>query len=1015
MRSLVSAALQLRWLVAALALALMVLGGLQAAKAPLDVFPEFAPPLVEIQTEAPGLSSLEVEALVTVPLENALAGVLWLKTLRSKSVQGLSSVVLIFADGTDVMRARQMVGERVSLAAARLPRAARPPVMLQPLSATSRVLKVGMTSSTLSQMEMTDVVRWQIRPRLLAIPGVANVAIWGERDRQLQVRVDPEQLRAHNVRLEEVTRAAQAAVQVVGGGFLDTPNQRLPVFHVPAVVRAADLANVTVRGSLRLGDVARVTEDFSPPIGDAVINGKPGLLLIVEKQRDGNTLAVTRQVEETLVLLQPAMKGIEVVGSIFRPATFIERAIANLRDALVLGCLLVTGVLLLFLYDWRTALISVIAIPLSLISAALVIARFGGTLNTMVLAGLAIALGEVVDDALIDVENILRRLRLEREVAEPRAPLWIVLEASLEVRSAVVYATLIVLALFVPVFLLDGVPGAFFRPLGLAYAIAVFASMLVALLVTPALSLLLLPRAAQRERRPRFAAWLEERYRSLLQRFVDRWQAALITLAIVFASTIAVVPFLGEAFMPQFRETDFLMHWVAKPGASLEAVQRTAVRAAQELMRVPGVRGFGSHLGRAEVADEVVGANFAELWISVDPAADHDQALHAVQEIVDGYPGIYRDVQTYLQERIKEVLAASSGAIVVRLYGPDLAVLRERAEAIGSVVSAIPGVVNTKVEPQILVPQIGVRVRPDAAHRMGTVATDIGRAVSTLVQGQKVGEVYHADRIVDVVVWGEPKLHADPLAIGELRIDTLLGQVPLAELADVAIVPTPNVVQRESASRRIDVSCDARGRDLGAVVAELRGKLAAIALPRGYHLELLGEYDARAKARTRLTGATLLSLLVVLAILYVDFRSPRLVALLALSLPFALVGGVGATLLAGGVISLGSLVGLVTVLGIAARNGIMLVSHYRHLETEELMPFGRDLVVRGTQERLTPILMTALATALALLPLALGGGKPGQEIEHPMALVILGGLVTSTLLNLVLLPAIYLRFAKAPR
>lgn len=661
MRALVAASLRLRGLVLVGALALLAGGTVAALRAPIDAFPEFAPPLVEIQTEAPGLAATEVEQLVTVPLENALNGLPLLETMRSKSVSGLSSIVLIFGERTKILEARQLVQERLAAVAVRLPQVARPPVLLQPLSATSRIMKVGLTSKTRSQMEMTDVVRWTVRPRLMALPGVANVAIWGERDRQLQILVDPERLRANAVRLDDVLRVAREGVTPSAGGFVDTPNQRLAVTHAASVRVAGDLAALPIRtpggGLLRLGDVAEVREGFPSPIGDAVVNGQPGLLLIVEKQPAANTLEVTRRVEQTLAALGGVLSGIDVDARVFRPATFIERAIRNLADALVIGCILVVVILALFLYDWRTALISVLAIPLSLVVAVLVLSWVGTTLNTMVLAGLAIALGEVVDDAIIDVENVLRRLRENRALDAPRAAIAVVLDASLEVRSAVIYATLIVLAVFLPVFLLDGISGALFRPLGTAYALAVSASLVVALVVTPALALMLLPGAAHRQRRAPFAERLARVHRRWLTPLVDRPRAALAILCSLFVLTVAVVPLLGESFLPRFRENDFLMHWVAKPGSSLEALRRTTVAVSKELLVIPGVRSFGAHLGRAEVADEVVGTNFAELWVSVDPEAPYDQTVDAIHRTIAGYAGIRRDVQTYLEERVKEVVA----------------------------------------------------------------------------------------------------------------------------------------------------------------------------------------------------------------------------------------------------------------------------------------------------------------------------------------------------------------------
>jgi CzcA family heavy metal efflux pump len=1008
---LIATALRLRAIVLALAVVVIVLGLGAVRTAPYDVFPEFAPPLVEVQTEAPGLSAEEVEALVTVPLESALNGTAWLQTLRSKSVLGLSSVVLIFADGTDLLRARQLAQERLAAVATRLPAVAHAPVILPPLSSTSRVLKIGMTSRDLSQMELTDLARWTVRPRLMAVPGVANVAIWGQRDRQLQVLVDPDRLHAHGVTLEAVQRAAGNAVAVSGGGFLDTPNQRLALRHLVSVLEPDDLARtvVTFRDgvALRLGDVATVVSGSPPPIGDAVVNDRPGLLLVVEKQPWGNTLAVTRRVHETLDTLAPGLAGVQFDPTIFRPATFIERSLANLRRAMLIGCLLVVLVLVAFLFDWRTALISLTAIPLSILGAILTLRTWGGTLDTMVLAGLVVAVGEVVDDAIIDVENIARRLRLNAEAGSPLSPFQVVQQASLEVRSAVVFASVIVVLVFVPVFFLPGVAGAFFRPLGMAYVLAILASLLVALTVTPALALMLLPGAVARHEGP-LARALRRRYRALLPRIVHRPRRAVLILAVASAATALAFPFLGEEFLPRFKETDFLMHWVGKPGASLEAMRRLTLRVSEELRAVPGVRNFGAHIGRAEAADEVVGPNFAELWISIDENVDYDETLGRIQEIVAGYPGLFRDVLTYLRERIKEVLTGASATLVIRVYGPDLAVLRDQAREIGRAVADVPGLANLRVEPQVLVPQVAVRVRAEAATVYGLTPADVRRAVTTLVQGSKVGEAFEEQRVVEVVVWGAEAVRRDLHALADAAVETPTGGfVPLRQVADLAIEPAPNEIRREAASRRIDVLADVGGTDLRGVARAVEERVRALPFPRGYHPEFLGEYAASVASRNRLLGLAGLSLAGILLVLHADFRSLRVALLVFLTLPFASIGGVLAAFAAGRVLSLGSLVGLVTVLGIAARNAIMLVSHYRHLEQVEGEPFGVPLVIRGAEERLAPILMTALSAALALVPLVVAGHIPGHEIEHPMAVVILGGLASSTALNLLLLPTFY--------
>ena len=1017
MKWLVATSLQLRVLVLTLAIVLILLGIRSAKEARLDVFPEFAPPRVEIQTETPGLSVEEVDALVTVPLENALNGTPLVTMIRAKSVLGLSSVELFFERGTNLNTAHHLVQERLSSEVERLPDVARSPVILPPLSSTSRVLKIGMSSKSLSQMDLTELAKWTIRPRLMALPGVANVAIWGQRDRQFQVLVDPDRLRVHGVTLDAVVAAARDAAIVGAGGFVDTPNQRLAVFHQSPIREADDLAETVVAfragAPLRLGDVTDVVVGFPPPIGDAVINDGPGLLLIVEMYPWGNTLDVTRQVESALEALKPGLGDVQLDSTIFRPATFIETALDNLSHALLVGCVLVVIILAVFLFDWRAALITALAIPLSLIAAALVIHYRGETINTMVIAGLVIALGAVVDNAIIDVENIVRRLRLNAAAGHPESAFQVVLKASLEVRSGIVYGSLIVILVFLPVFFLTGLAGSFFRPLAYSYVLAIIASLLVALTVTPALALMLLPRSTGERKDPPLTRLLKRIHGALLPWIVARPYLAIGVLVLAFAVTALAVPRLGEEFLPKFQERDFLMHWVEKPGTSLKAMQRLTVRVSKELRAIPGVRNFGAHIGRAEVADEVVGPNFTELWISIDPEAAYGPTLAKIQEVVEGYPGLYRDVLTYLSERIKEVLSGAGASIVVRIFGPDLAVLRKTAHDVADAMAEVEGVKDLTVEKQVLVPQLKVQLRPDVASRLGLTPGDVRRAATTLVHGTKVGEVYEGQKIYDVAVWGVERVRSDLEALHELPVETPQGvQVPLGQVADITIEKTPNTIKREGASRRIDVTCNVEGRDLGSVAREIERKVRGLPFERGYHPEFLGEYAERQESRRRLFSLAALAVIGILVLLHVDFQSVRLVLLVALTLPFALIGGVIGAFAGGGVLSLGSLVGFVTVLGIAARNGIMLISHYRHLEEEEGMTFGVPLVIRGAQERLSPILMTALTTAFALLPIVLGGNQPGYEIEYPMALVIVWGLMTSTVLNLFLMPSLYAVFGK---
>lgn len=1012
LKLLVETALRRRSLVLVAAAVLLVLGLRAAMQTPLDVFPEFARPLVEVQTEAPGLSAPEVEALVTVPLEAALAGVPELETLRSKSVLGLSSVVLLLREGADLLRTRQLVQERLAVEASRLPAIARTPVILPSLSSLSRVMKIGVRAPALSQIELSEIVRFTIRPKLLAVPGVANVSVWGQRDRQLHVLIEPERLRAHDLTLESVASAVAEATAADTGGFVDTAQQRLALRHAAVADQPAALAQhvVTLRGGapLRLGDVAEIREGHAPPIGEAIINGGPGLLLIVEKQPGANTLAVTRAVESALDTLRPALTGIEVDPTIFRPAEFIEQSLRNLRGALGLGIALVVGVLLFFLRDLRAALVSLVAIPLSLSAAVGVLWLRGGTLNTLFLAGLVIALGEVVDDAVIDVENIRRRLRLRGP--DDRGPaLPVVLAASLEVRSAVVYATLIVSLVFLPVLLLDGVAGAFFRPLAQAYVLAVLASLLVALTVTPALSLLLLP-AAQRAQRaePPLLQGVRRLYRRGLARCLERPRLSLALSAGASLLALCALPLLGEELLPSFKETQFLMHWIERPGASVEASRRSTERISRELLQIPGVKSFGAHIGRAEVGDEVVGSNFTEHWIRIDPAADHAATLRRVEQVVAGYPGVWSDVLTYLKERIKEVISGASAAVVVRLYGPELDGLRAQAGAVAAALGEVPGVVDLKVEPQVSVPQLEIRLRPERAALYGLTAAQVRRALRTLVAGRRVGEVYPHQRSVEVVLWTPDAVRTDRSALARLLLDTPSGErVELGAVADLVLVAAPSEIKREAGSRRLDVTCNVRGRDLGSVARDIERRVRSVRFARGYYPELLGEHAAQQRSRRQLAGLSLLSLLGIFGLLYLDFRSLRHALLLFATLPCALIGGVAGALLGGGVLSLGSLVGFISVLGIAARNGILILSHYRHLQDAEGVPFGTELILRGAEERLVPVLMTALCAGLALVPIVLRGNVPGYEIEHPMAVVIVGGLVSSTALTLFILPALY--------
>jgi CzcA family heavy metal efflux pump len=1029
MRWIVGSSLKFRYLVVAASVALIVIGVSLLRDSPVDVFPEFSQPKIEVQTITIGLSAEETEELVTVPMEQALIGLPGLDTIRSKSVPQLSDVVMLFDRGTDLLRARQLVQERVTAITPTLPTWAAPPVMLQPLSSTSRVMKIGITSDTVNLLDLSNIAYWKIRTRLLRVPGVANAPIWGERLKQMQVHLDPQKLRENQVSVVNVMDSTAEALDAgilqysqafnIGtGGFFDTPNQRLNIRHVLPINSPADLAKVPIYKQngqrVPLNALGDLVWEHQPMIGDAVINDGPGLMIIVEKLPWANNLEVTKGVEQAIEDIKPGLPGIEFDTTIFRPASFIELSLDNLTKALLIGALLVILVIGAFLFEWRAALISVVSIPLSLVGAGLILYFRDTTINVMVLAGLVIALGVVVDDAIIDVENIVRRLRKHRAEGDTRSAASIVLEASLEVRGSIVYATLIIFAAMVPIFFLTGLTGAFFKPLALSYVLAVGVSLLIALTVTPALALLLLGNRQLERRQPPLVRWLQAGYGAILSRIVSRPRWAYLVAGVTAVAGIAVYPMLGQSLLPNFKERDFLMHWLTTPDTSGPEEFRISVRACKELRTIPGVRNCGSHIGNAFLGDEPYGVYFGENWISVDPKVDYDKTYAAVSEVVAGYPGLQRDVQTYLRERVKEVLTGATQSIVVRIYGDDLHELELKADEVLEMMKGVEGTLDPKKELHTVIPQINVKVDLAQAKRYGVKPGDVRRASATWMASEEVGDVFYGGKAYDVHVWSKPESRNSLSAIRGLPIDTPEdGAVRLDELADVSIQPAQSSISRVNATRKIDVTTNVEGRDLASVANEIEERMEEVALPVGFRAEMLGENKERESQQGHLLLYGGVAALMIFLLLQVSFGSFRLATLSFVTLPMALVGGALAAYATDGILSLGSLVGFYTVFGIAARNGILMINHFQHLERYEGETFGPELVLRGAKERLSPILMTTLAAGLALVPLVVAGRIPGHEVEYPMAIVILGGLVTSTLLNLFVVPSLYLRFGKS--
>ena len=985
MRWIVQTSLRYRFLVVFIALALFVFGVARLSNSSVDVFPEFAPPKVEIQTLSTGLSAASVEELVTVPMEHALVGVPGLDVMRSKSVPDLSQIVLIFKPGTDLILARQLVAERI--ATVTLPTWAAPPVMIQPLSSTSRVMKIGISSDQYDMMDLSMIAYWKIRARLLDVPGVANAPIWGERIKIPQMQVDLDQMHDYNVSLSQVMDVTADALDVgllkfsegnvIGtGGFLETPNQRLQIISITGIQTPEELAQIPIYDRtkadgtpLLLDDVGDVVWGTWPLFGDAVINEGEGLMMIVEKLPWANTLDVSRGVEEAINEMRPGLRGIDIDTTIFRPATFIEQSINNLTQSLLIGALLVVIVLLFFLYEWRVALISATIIPLSLMAALLVLNLRGVTINVMTLAGLSIAIGAVVDDAIVDVENIVRRLRRLRAEGSTQSTARIVLEASIEVRGAIVYASLIEISALLPVFFLEGLSGAFFKPLATAYVVAGLVSPLIAMTVTPAMVLILLANAPIEHRQSPIIPWMHRIYDRILERVLLKPRLVYGTIGVIVLAGLAVIPSLGQELLPSFKERDFLMHWITKPGTSHDEMWRITAKACNELLSIDGVRNCGSHIGQAVSADEPYGIYFTENWISVDPAVDYDVTLGKIQETVDGYPGLIRDVQTYLKERIREVLTGSSDTVVVRIYGPELEELRTISNEVLAAIDGVDGIVDLKKEAHVDVPQLDIEVDIAVAQSYGLSPGEIRRATSFLIQGEEVADIFVGGKTYDVNVWSKPDARDSLDDIRNLLLDTPSGeQVRLADVASVNIVAAPNVIEREGQSRKIDVSANVSGRDLGSVADDVENVIENLEFPLGYHAELFGEYAEREAASRNLLVAGSIAVIAIFFLLVTSFENWRLATLTFFTLPWALVGGILAAFFSGGVLSLGSLVGLLTILGIATRNGIMMISHFQHLEEEEGETFGPALVQRGARERIAPIMMTALTTGLAWCP-----------------------------------------------
>ncbi|UCE63805.1 MAG: efflux RND transporter permease subunit, partial [Nitrospirota bacterium] len=887
---------------------------------------------------------------------------------------------------------------------------------------------------------MSVLARWTIVPRLMGLPGVANVSIWGQRKRQLQVQVDPERLRDADVRLMQIIKTAGNSLWASPltfleastpgtGGWIDTPNQRLGIRHLLPISKPEELAQVTIDGttSTRLGDVADVVENHQPLIGDAIIADSPSLMLIVEKFPWANTVEVTEEVEDALDGLRPGLSGLNMDSSLFRPATYLEQAIKNLSMALLIGAALLVVALFAFFFNWRGVFISASAIMVSIIAAGTVFYVRGAEVNIMVFAGLMLALSAVIDDAIIDTQNIIQRLRQTRQKGSEKSAARIIITTIFEMRSAIFYATLIIVLAVVPVFFIKGLPGALFQPLAISYILALVSSMLVALTVTPVLSLMLLSKANLEGSESPLLRFLRNVYDVVFAPIIHKPRSAFVAVGVIALIGIVSLSFIRqESLLPKFKETYLVVRWDGSTSASHPAMSRITRLATRDLRSIAGVRNVSAHVGRAVMSDKLTDVNSGELWVSIHPEADYDKTVTAVKEMVADYPGLSREVLTYHEAKVREELTGTGESLIVRVYGEEMDVIRQKAEEVKQLMAKINGI----VAPKVLYPQerpiVEIEVDIDRAKQYGLKPGDVRRATTTLVSGIEVGNLFEEQKVFDVVVWGSSNTRHSVTSVKELLIDTPSGgHVNLKQVADVRIVSSPTMIKRDAVARYIDVAASLNGRNPTAITADIERSIQQINFPLEYRAELLGEYAEQQAAEKHVLSLSIAAAIVIFLILQAFFRSWRLATAVFLTLPMALVGGVLAVFLSNGgdffsfgtnggiLLSLGSIIGFITVFGIAVRNGITLINRYRSLERDEGEPFGAELVHRGTRERSAPILMTAVTTALVFLPLAVFGNKAGLEIVQPMAVVILGGMVTATLLSLVGIPAMYLLFGAA--
>lgn len=1008
-----------RLVVIALAVAFLVWGGYVATRLPVDVLPDLTAPTVTVLVEGHGMAPTDMESLVTFPIEASLNGAPGVRRIRSATAVGVAVIWVDFEWGQDIYRARQAVTEKLTSIRGSLPAQVEPPVLAPLSSIMGEVMFVALESPSHTPLELRTVADTRVRRRLLATPGVSQVTVIGGERRQFEVLVDPERLADYGVALSAVETALRSANRNTSAGFRLAGGQE---YLIQGVGRLRDLEGIgaTVISApdtrpIRVRDVAELREGESLRRGDGSHNGRPAVILGINRQPDVNTLALTGDLDRVLDAIQEDLPdGMQLDTQVFRQADFIELALANLNTALRDGTILVIIITLLFLANLRAGAITLLAIPLSLLAAVVGLRYAGLSINSMTLGGLAIAVGALVDDAIIDVENVTRRLRenAQRPAAEQQSGLEVVSRASLEIRGSIVFATLIVMLVFLPLFFLAGIEGQLLQPLGFAYLISLFASLIVALTVTPALCAYLLPGARRilDGREPALATMLKRSYQRLLPRVMRHTRIVLAAAALLFLGALATVPLMGRAFLPAFNEGALVISAVTLPGTSLAESSALGSAIERLLLEVPEVEATARRTGRAELDEHVQGVESAEIDVRLaSTGRPREVVLQEIRDRLSLVPGTNITIGQPISHRIDHMLSGSRANIAIKIFGDDLSTLRAMGGSVVTAVQGIPGLVDVALEPQADIPTVRVGFDRTALARHGLQAGQAALALETALLGREVGQVIDGQMMVPVILRYAPSDLSDLDEMWQTRIDMPGGErVPLGSLARIVEDRGPNFVGRENLQRRIVVTANVQGRDLGNVVGDIRERVAGrVSLPSGYRVEYGGQFEAEEAASRLLFGLGLVAVVGIFLILVTAFQSVRDAVIVMINLPLALIGGVGGVFLADGVLSIAALIGFIALLGIATRNGIMLVSHIRQLREAEGVTDMHEAVIRGSVDRLVPILMTALSTGLALVPVALGFGQPGSEIQAPLALVVICGLFSSTALNMFVVPAAY--------